>query len=295
MGGGATASDAPPGEALCRICWSAVCEYDGRPEFLSPTPCACRDERSNVHQACLECVPPRLELARETKSRRLPRPGRLAPSARPSAASAPRRLADNVPPPPTYPPPPLRRWILEARSQGRFDAGTRCHACGDPYAHPLLDETVLSASARSAIRASSLSPLNGAADDRTPLAIIGGTGYVGRSVALHLLGHPTFKIGAVVGSVATVGKPFRAVFEKKEDALVEHYGADLWKPQEFPAELMHCVVQSVEDVIADGVIKTALSFIAPEHGEIEDALARAGIKVFRRVLHTGSHTTPSAW
>ena len=62
-----------------------------------------------------------------------------------------------------------------------------------------------------------------------------------------------------------------------------------------PAELMHCVVQSVEDVIADGVIKTALSFIAPEHGEIEDALARAGIKVFRRVLYTGPHTTALAW
>ena len=69
MGGGATASDAPPGEALCRICWSAVCEYDGRPEFLSPTPCACRDERSNVHQAAPHPPNPHVVAASATRER----------------------------------------------------------------------------------------------------------------------------------------------------------------------------------------------------------------------------------
>ena len=117
-------------------------------------------------------------------------------------------------------------------------------------------------------------------DHREPLAIIGGTGYVGRSLALHLLGHPTFRLGAVVGSSATVGKPFSAVFEKKEEALAEHYGADLWKPMDFPAELMSARVCGVDDVIERGECRTALSFIAPEHGEIEDRLAAAGIKVF---------------
>jgi N-acetyl-gamma-glutamylphosphate reductase len=57
-------------------------------------------------------------------------------------------------------------------------------------------------------------------DHREPLAIIGGTGYVGRSLALHLLGHPTFRLGAIVGSSATVGKPFSAVFEKKEGEFI---------------------------------------------------------------------------
>ena len=37
-----------------RICWESTCEVNGAEEFLSPTPCSCRDERSNVHQACLE-------------------------------------------------------------------------------------------------------------------------------------------------------------------------------------------------------------------------------------------------
>ena len=39
---------------VCRICWESTCEVNGSEEFLSPTPCSCRDERSNVHQACLE-------------------------------------------------------------------------------------------------------------------------------------------------------------------------------------------------------------------------------------------------
>ena len=99
-------------------------------------------------------------------------------------------------------------------------------------------------------------------------------------MCLHLVNHPTFRLGAVVGSAATAGKPFSAVFEKKEEALVEHYGADLWKPQRFPQEFMSVRVSSVEEVIARGECRAALSFIAPEHGEIEDALGAAGIKVF---------------
>ena len=97
-------------------------------------------------------------------------------------------------------------------------------------------------------------------------------------------------------------KPFSAVFEKKEDALAEHYGAELWKPQPFPVELLAERVRKAWRLIArrrdalDQEIRgggsadqppgcvprcpIALSFIAPEHGEVEDQLAAAGIKVF---------------
>lgn len=149
-----------------------------------------------------------------------------------------------------------------------------CHACGDLYAHPLLNETVLSPASKE-----SHVP-RPPADHREPLAVIGGTGYVGRCLAVHLLDHPTFRLGAIVGSSATTGRPFSAVFEKKENALKEHYGSDLWESQEFPLDLMRERVVSVEEVIERGECKTALSFIAPEHGEIEDRLAAAGIKVF---------------
>ena len=183
------------------------------------------------------------------------------------------------PPPPLAPLSPLislssplfspsfnRRWILEARSQGRFEAGTKCHACGANYAHPLLTP-LLSAAARA--RADHVAP----EDPRIPLAVIGGTGYVGRCLALHLVDHPTFRLGAIVGSSATAGRPYSAVFEKKEESLLEHYGSDLWTALEFPAELSSVKVESVEDVIAAGTCRMALSFIAPEHGEIEDRLA----------------------
>ena len=54
---GSSSSVIGQGEPLCRICWESVCEANGSGEFLEPTPCSCRDERSNVHQDCLECVP----------------------------------------------------------------------------------------------------------------------------------------------------------------------------------------------------------------------------------------------
>ena len=291
----ASSSSLAAAAPVCRICWESTCEANGSDEFLRPTPCSCRDERSNVHQDCLECVPERTpHPPRENRvNKRLPPPASSSRAIARGAASAPRAKPTPsasrppAPPPPTPPTPltppspslaplpsPSRRWILEARSQGRFDAGTICHACGDRYDHPALARTVLSEASK-AIRPAELS-----ADHREPVALIGGTGYVGRSVALHLLDHPTFRLGAIVGSAATAGKPFSAVFEKKEEALVEHYGRDLWKPQDFPAELMSARVSSVEEVLELGECKTALSFIAPEHGEVEDTLAAAGVKVF---------------
>ena len=214
---------------VCRICWESTCEVNGAEEFLSP-------HALLVQGRALQRPPgvPRVSL---------PRPPHVTignfHSSR--ASSVPRLLlpstADRVAPR-THTPSP-RRWILEARSQGRFDAGTICHACGDNYSHPALSRTVLSddAVAKAAVSAGA-GPGSAGVDHREPLAVIGGTGYVGRSVALHLLGHPTFRLGAIVGSSATVGKPFSAVFEKKEESLAEHYGADLWKPMDFPTELM---------------------------------------------------------
>ena len=53
---GSSSSLAAPGggSPVCRICWCSICESNGSAEFLRPTPCSCRDERANVHQACLE-------------------------------------------------------------------------------------------------------------------------------------------------------------------------------------------------------------------------------------------------
>jgi aspartate-semialdehyde dehydrogenase len=50
---------------------------------------------------------------------------------------------------------------------------------------------------------------------------------------------------------------------------VEHYGSDLWKPQNFPEEFMAVRVQSLAEVLLENKCKIALSFIAPEHGAVE--------------------------
>ena len=91
-----------------------------------------------------------------------------------------------------------------------------------------------------------------------------------------------FKAEVYAGLRALKAEVFAAegveLFNK--DAYDAKYGADLWKPMDFPAELMSARVCGVDDVIERGECRTALSFIAPDHGEIEDRLAAAGIKVF---------------
>ena len=69
---------------------------------------------------------------------------------------------------------------------------------------------------------------------RKPVAIIGGTGYVGRLLARRLLSHPTFCLGPIVGSSMSEGLMYKDVWERKEAALLKNYGSQLWSAMEFP-------------------------------------------------------------
>ena len=62
---------------------------------------------------------------------------------------------------------------------------------------------------------------------RRPVAIIGGTGYVGRLLARRLLSHPTFSLGPIVGSSQSEGLLYKDVWERKEAALKKNYGSQL--------------------------------------------------------------------
>ena len=62
---------------------------------------------------------------------------------------------------------------------------------------------------------------------RHPVAIVGGTGLVGRRLARALLDHPVFCCGPIIGSSLSAGRPFREVWEAKEKKLVDHYGDQL--------------------------------------------------------------------
>eukprot|EP00929_Paragymnodinium_shiwhaense_P008032 TRINITY_DN111959_c0_g1_i1.p1 TRINITY_DN111959_c0_g1~~TRINITY_DN111959_c0_g1_i1.p1 ORF type:complete len:517 (+),score=125.75 TRINITY_DN111959_c0_g1_i1:115-1665(+) len=150
----------------------------------------------------------------------------------------------------------LRQWQSTALKNGQWHAGSRCHACHSPY-------TVL------------LTPQ----DQRTPIGIIGGTGLVGRALAARLLTHPVFRLGPIVGSSATVGRPFEEVWKAKEKALVDHYGSDLWKPQPFPEGLSGVTVQSQEELEASDC-RYVVSAVAPRLGHIEDSLQEKGFVVF---------------
>ena len=89
--------------------------------------------------------------------------------------------------------------------------------------------------------------------------------------------HPT--LGWAPSAAAPPPSVSLAGFEKKEGRS-SSTTARTWKPQQFPQEFMSVRVSSVEEVLKRGECRVALSFIAPEHGEIEDALGAAGVKVF---------------
>jgi aspartate-semialdehyde dehydrogenase len=114
---------------------------------------------------------------------------------------------------------------------------------------------------------------------RTPVAIIGGTGYVGRLLARRLLSHPTFCLGPVVGSKRSEGVLYKDVWVEKEAALMKNYGQDLWTAQPFPEQLEGLVVASLDELLA-GSCKIAVSCVAPDVGYIEDILVNGGVKVY---------------
>ena len=153
----------------------------------------------------------------------------------------------------------LARWQTTAFRKRQWAAGTVCHACDSPYLVDLADKRA-----------------------RTPVAVVGGTGLVGRALAIRLLTHPTLRLGAVVGSDASAGRGLRAVWEAKEAELARHYGAHVWAPLSFPEALDGVVVQDAQALEAAGptACPYVVSCIAPRLGHIEDALQAAGFVVF---------------
>lgn len=114
---------------------------------------------------------------------------------------------------------------------------------------------------------------------RTPVAIIGGTGYVGRLLARRLLSHPTLCLGPIVGSKRSEGMLYQEVWEEKESALMKNYGSQLWSAMPFPPQLGGVKVASLEALLASDV-KIAVSCVAPDVGYIEDILVNGGVQVY---------------
>ncbi len=80
-----------------------------------------------------------------------------------------------------------------------------------------------------------------------PVAILGATGYVGRTLARLLSEHPFFELVALIGSPASVNREFGSVWAEKETKLVDHYGP-IWQKKEIPETLAKQIVLSRTDV-----------------------------------------------
>ncbi len=129
---------------------------------------------------------------------------------------------------------------------------------------------------------------------RIPVAILGGTGLVGRALAAHLINHPTYRLGVVVGSPQTAGLTFGKIWEQKENELVNHYGKDIWTPMVIPKELIDFPIIAFEQLVdmkksnknlsTNEIVQLSsmfvLSAIAPRLGWMEDKLIETGFDVF---------------
>ena len=121
---------------------------------------------------------------------------------------------------------------------------------------------------------------------RKPVAIIGGTGYVGRLLARRLLSHPTFCLGPIVGSSMSEGLLYRDVWERKEHALVKNYGTQLWSALDFPPELEGVRVSSLDALLGTAAHvenrhgarpRAAPCRLRPSYGHISAARAPIGL------------------
>ena len=115
---------------------------------------------------------------------------------------------------------------------------------------------------------------------RLPVAIIGGTGYVGRLLARRLLSHPMFCLGPIVGSKRSEGMLYQEVWEDKESALMKNYGSQLWTAMPFPPQLAGVQVAALDSLLESQDCKIAISCVAPDVGYIEDILTSGGFDVY---------------
>ena len=114
--------------------------------------------------------------------------------------------------------------------------------------------------------------------EKRKVGVLGATGMVGRRLVSLLLQHPHFELTKVVGSGATAGASYRAVWEEKESALQHHYGS-FWRPFPVPEGIDGMHISSFDELLRSDC--TAVFSSIPERaGEFEEELIRHGRVVF---------------
>jgi aspartate-semialdehyde dehydrogenase len=115
------------------------------------------------------------------------------------------------------------------------------------------------------------------------VALLGGTGMVGRRFASLLKDNPCFELAMIIGSDGTAGKSYRSVWNRKETELRAHYG-DLWTMCPFPDGLADIEVSSFQD-LEHSDCSIIFSSIAGQLGRLEDVLVADGRVVFSNSPH----------
>jgi len=115
---------------------------------------------------------------------------------------------------------------------------------------------------------------------RIRVGILGATGLVGRAACAAILANPRFELGTLVGSNASDNTPMEKIWKKKEAELVQHYGAEFWKPMPFPPALRDYVVEDFPTMLRKKDDDVVLSAVPLRSGDMEDALLEKGISVF---------------
>lgn len=101
---------------------------------------------------------------------------------------------------------------------------------------------------------------------------------VGRRMVGLLLDHPSFALEMVVGSDASVGALYRAVWEQKERDLRDHYGS-FWQECPAPPGLGRMRVSSFDQLLASDC-SVVFSSIPERAGALEERLIDDGRMVF---------------
>jgi aspartate-semialdehyde dehydrogenase len=110
------------------------------------------------------------------------------------------------------------------------------------------------------------------------VAVLGATGMVGRRLVGLLIDHPYFRVTRVIGSGASTGASYRAVWEQKERELRQHYGS-FWTEHPVPEAIDGMQVSSFEELL-NSDCPLIFSSIPTRAGEFEEKLVQDGRVVF---------------
>ncbi len=109
------------------------------------------------------------------------------------------------------------------------------------------------------------------------IAILGATGYVGRTMAALLVEHPQFEVTALIGSEASIGRPYADVWHEKETRLRHYYGT-IWQEKPIPEALANRMVDSL-DIDRLATVDFVFSSVPEIAIADEQKLIDAGIRV----------------